>query len=104
LNFLAALGKLLPFFPGHRLELHGTVFSSGQLINGGRDRSSVWLGRRRVRTDISLGGPSARGPVSFVIAAILVGCLHTTLPIAVPAMLPALTGIKRVVAMTAGLK
>ena len=72
LNFLATLGKGLPFFPGHRLESHGTVFSFGQLVHGRCHQHAVLFGLRRVRIDISLGGPRARRPRGFVIAAILV--------------------------------
>ena len=104
LNFLATLGKLLPFCFGHRLESHGTVFSFGQLVDGRGHQHAVLFGLRRGRIDVSLGGPSARRPRGFVIAAILVGRLNAVLPLPVLAMLPALMGINRVVAIAAGLE
>jgi hypothetical protein len=55
LNVGAALGKFLPFFPGHRLEAHGTVGSLSQLSNGRSDQHAVLLGLWRARVDASLG-------------------------------------------------
>ena len=129
LNFLATLGKLLPFLLGHRLESHGAVRPFDQLGERGGHHTAGLLGLRRVPVDGglvdgalvdgglidgglvdgglvdgSLSGPSARRPRAFVIAAILVGRFNPVLPLPVRAMLPTLVGVEWVVAMPAGLK
>ena len=104
LNFLAPLGELLSFGLGHRLESHGAVFTLGQLVNGRCDQPTVRSGLRRARIYVPLGGPGARRPRGFMIAAILVGRFHAVCPLAVPTMLPALMRINRVVAIAAGLE
>ena len=104
LNFLAALDELLSFLRGHWLQPNRRILTFGELVDGCGHHHAIFFGLRCGWTHAALSGPGAWRPGAFVIAAILVGDFRATLPLPVLAVLPALMGIDRIVAMASGLE